>query len=159
MTQADTPDAAASRPWKRPQSVLVLICTRGGDVLLLERTRPHGFWQSVTGSLQWGETAKSAACRELFEETGLRAGAHLRDLHRGERFPIVPPWRERYAPGVRCNREHWFVFELGGRRTIRLDPAEHRQYRWLPAAVAARRATSWTNRKLIRQWIAGQARR
>jgi dATP pyrophosphohydrolase len=152
MAQAGTPEAAA-RPWKRPQSVLVLICTRGGDVLLLERTRPPGFWQSVTGSLKWGETAAAAACREVLEETGLRAGAHLRSLHRGERFPIVPPWRERYAPGVRFNREHWFVFELGGRRTIRLDPMEHRQYRWLPAAEAARRATSWTNRKLIRQWF------
>lgn len=137
------------RPWKRPESVLVLVYTRAGEVLLLERTRPRGFWQSVTGSLEWGERAMQAAHRELLEETGLVAGNRLVDLRRSERFPIVPPWRARYAPGARVNREHWFLLRLPGRRTIGLNPAEHRQYRWLPAAEAARRATSWTNRKLI----------
>lgn len=141
--------------WKRPESVLVLICTRGGDVLLLERTRPRGFWQSVTGSLRWGEDAAAAARREVFEETGLGARG-LRDLRQGERFPIVPPWRARYAPNVRFNREHWFVLVLDGRRTVRLSPCEHRQGRWLPATVAAHKASSWTNRKLIRCWIEGR---
>ena len=37
--------------FKRPESILVVIYTRHGDVLLMERTRPAGFWQSVTGSL------------------------------------------------------------------------------------------------------------
>jgi dihydroneopterin triphosphate diphosphatase len=141
--------------WKRPESVLVLICTRAGEVLLLERTRPPGFWQSVTGSLRWGEDAAAAARREVFEETGLRSHA-LRDLGRGERFRIVGPWRARYAPDVRFNREHWFELLLDGRRTVHLSRHEHRQCRWLPAAVAAQRATSWTNRKLIRQWMAAR---
>jgi dATP pyrophosphohydrolase len=144
-------------PYKRPESVLVLVCTRAGEVLLMERTRPRGFWQSVTGSLAWGERAADAAARELEEETGLRPGrGRLIDLHRGERFPIVPPWRARYAPQTRFNRERWFLFELPARRTIQLNPAEHRQYRWLMAPEAARRATSWTNRKFIHQWLAGR---
>ena len=78
---------------------------------------------------------------------------HLIDLHRAERFPIVPPWRKRYAPSVRFNREHWFVLELPSRQTIRLQRSEHRQYRWVDAGQAARRASSWTNRKLIRAWF------
>ncbi|MDJ0739336.1 MAG: dihydroneopterin triphosphate diphosphatase [Gammaproteobacteria bacterium] len=139
--------------FKRPESVLVLVCTRAGDVLLLERTRPRGFWQSVTGSLEWGESATHAAQRELAEETGLRAAGQLRDLRRGARFPIVPPWRARYAPDAHFNREHWFVLELPARRSVRVNRHEHRQCRWLPAAAALRRASSWTNRKLIRHWL------
>jgi dATP pyrophosphohydrolase len=136
--------------YKRPESVLVLVHTRAGEVLLLERTAPRGFWQSVTGSLRWGEAARAAAERELHEETGLRAGGRLVDLRHTERFPIVPPWRERYDPGVRFNTEHWFRLELPGRRLVRPDPAEHRRHRWLAARHAARLATSWTNRKAIR---------
>jgi dATP pyrophosphohydrolase len=136
--------------YKRPESVLVVVYTRGGEVLLLERVRPRGFWQSVTGSLKWGESAAAAAARELREETGLVAGGALVDLERGERFPIVPPWKARYGPGVRMNTEHWFGVELPGRRLVRCNRAEHRQHRWLPAAAAARRASSWTNRKAIR---------
>ncbi len=57
--------------WKRPESVLVVVHT-ADQVLLLERVRPAGFWQSVTGSLEAGETASQAAIRELGEETGFR---------------------------------------------------------------------------------------
>ena len=142
-------------PCKRPESVLVVVHTRAGEVLLLERMRPRGFWQSVTGSLEWGESAAAAAVRELREETGLVAGRALVDLKRGERFRIVPPWKARYGPGVWFNAEHWFAVELPGRRLIRRNPAEHRQHRWLPAAQAAHRATSWTNRKAIRVVLRG----
>ena len=43
-------------------------------------------------------------------------------------------WRARYAPKVRFNREYWFALVLETRRLIRLNPAEHLEYRWLPAA-------------------------
>lgn len=119
----------------------------------MERTQPHGFWQSVTGSLEWGEMPRAAARRELREETGLRI-AQLVDLHHSETFPIVPPWRARYAPSVHFNREHWFVCVLPARRSIRLDPKSHRQSRWLSESEAALKATSWTNRKAIRHWMA-----
>ena len=54
--------------FRRPESVLIVIYTVGGEFLLLERRRPPGFWQSVTGSLEWGETADDAARRELVED-------------------------------------------------------------------------------------------
>lgn len=138
--------------YKRPESVLVLVCTSQNDVLLLERTEPSGFWQSVTGSLHWGEGAMDAARRELYEETGLMVGRSLRNLCHSERFPIVPPWRRRYAPHVRFNKEYWFIVRLPGRRLVRLNPAEHRRYRWVSAERAARLAFSWTNSKAIRRF-------
>ncbi len=144
----------SSRRFKRPESVLVLICTRDGRVLLLERTEPRGFWQSVTGSLAWGEGALSAARRELREETGFDPRG-LMDLRRGARFPIRGPWRKRYAPGVYSNREHWFVLVLDRARKPVLSPSEHRRWQWLPRARAMRLATSYTNRRAI-QYVCGR---
>jgi len=130
--------------------VLVVVATQGGEVLLLRRTEPPDFVQSVTGSLRWGESPRRAAMRELWEETGLTAGPNLIDAAHRERFPIVSPWRARYAPWQRYNTEHWFYLVLPSRRLIRLNPREHSEYRWLPAGRAAAAVTSWTNRDAIR---------
>lgn len=159
MDPAPRPDAntADKRRFKRPESILVVIFTSAGEVLLMERTKPKGFWQSVTGSLRWGEGPREAAARELYEETGLRAGGELRDLRHRERFPIVPPWRARYAPNARFNTEHWFALQLPSRRLIRLNPKEHGRYRWLSADTAARMASSWTNRAAIRRLVLGNS--
>ncbi len=143
----------ATHKFKRPESVLVVVYTLDGSVLMLDRVRPKGFWQSVTGSLEWGETPAQAAERELFEETGLRASGGLVNCHQKRRFPIIHPWRSRYAPGVFYNSEHCFIFALAARRTIRLNPHEHRQMRWLPKNQAAQKASSWTNRAAILNWV------
>lgn len=152
--------ASSRRPgggFKRPESVLVVVYTWDGYFLMLRRTQPDTFWQSVTGSLRPGEGARSAALRELREETGLLGAADIQDLGQSRLFPIAPAWRARYAPGVCFNREHWFALPVPGRRLIRLNPAEHLECQWLPAHAAAARATSWTNREAIR-WLVGLPR-
>ena len=135
--------------YKRPESILVVVATRGGEVLMLRRTQPADFWQSVTGSLRWGESPRQAALRELREETGIQAGAALLDLRHSVEFPILPAWRSRYAPAARVNREHWFALLLPGRRLIRRNPEEHSDHRWLRWPQAAQLASSWTNRDAI----------
>lgn len=136
--------------YKRPESVLVVVYTRAGEFLMLRRACPRGFWQSVTGSLESAESPRQAACRELREETGLSVPAgRLIDLHHRVRFPILPAWRSRYAPGTHYNREHWYALELPGRRLVRLNPSEHLEHRWMGASDAAANATSWTNRDAI----------
>jgi dATP pyrophosphohydrolase len=137
----------ASTNFKRPESILVVVYTKAGDVLMLRRRQPDDFWQSVTGSLEWGETPAQAARRELFEETGL--SAEPIDCQITNRFPILPAWRARYAADISHNVEHVFQACYGERPEIRLDPAEHLEYRWLVQQVATDLATSYTNRDAI----------
>lgn len=134
--------------YKRPESVLVVVASRCGQVLVMERTEPRGFWQSVTGSLQQGELPEQAAWRELREETGFVDG-ELIDCRRSNRFPILPAWRSRYAPEVSHNTEHLFRFILPTVIDPVLNPAEHVHAEWLPATQAAGKVSSWTNSDAI----------
>jgi dATP pyrophosphohydrolase len=135
---------------KQPVSVLVVIHTPDLDVLLLERAAHPGFWQSVTGSREGSETLIETAHREVFEETGINwEHGQLADWRMTNTFEIFAEWRHRYAPGVMHNVEHVFSLQLPDRATIRISPAEHREWQWLPWQQAAERCFSWTNRDAI----------
>jgi dATP pyrophosphohydrolase len=127
--------------YKQPRSVQVVIFTEGADArqyLLLRRIRGHGgFWQSVTGSLEDGETHAEAAVREVHEETGIRcAEKDLIDLNLVNRFEISPIWRARYAPGVTHNEEVCFALKVE-KCEIRVDSLEHEEYAWATYKEAA----------------------
>jgi len=142
-----------SSPCKRPESVLVVVYTLAGDVLVLRRRQPADFWQSVTGSLEWEETEPlQAAYRELREETGLDAGLQVIDCGSVNRFPILPAWQPRYGT-ARENTEYVFRVALPTRLPIHLNPAEHDRYLWLPREEAAAKVTSYTNRDAILQYV------
>lgn len=129
--------------------MLIVIYTAGGEFLLLERRRPPGFWQSVTGSLEWGEMADDAARREVIEETGITQGM-LRNLQWTQVYEILPSFGKKYAPGITRNLEHAFALKLLQRVPVTLSP-EHVQYRWASAAEAVETASSSTNRAVIQQ--------
>lgn len=142
---------AEDLPFKRPESVLVVIYSADAQVLMLRRHEPPTFWQSVTGSLEWGEQPEQAARRELVEETGLDA-ASLEDCHESHLFEIYEIWRHRYAAGVAENREHVFRLAVPEACPVTLDALEHSEYEWLPRVEAAQRASSYTNRQAILDW-------
>jgi dATP pyrophosphohydrolase len=136
---------------KIPVSVLVVIYTADGQVLLMERADAPGYWQSVTGSQDAGETLVETAVREVREETGLDAGDfELTPWGIEARFEIYERWRHRYAPGVTHNTEHVFGLRLPAPRPVILAPREHLDYVWLPWQEAAERCFSPSNAAAIR---------
>lgn len=138
-------------PYKIPRSVLVVIHTTDLRVLLLERKDRSGFWQSVTGSQNEGETFEQTAIREVAEETGLDATRHvLRDWRLQNDYEIYPEWRWRYSPGVTRNLEHVFGLTVHDALAVRLSPREHLQYMWLPWQAAADKCFSSSNAAALR---------
>lgn len=139
---------------KIPISVLVVIHNADGEVLLIERADRSGFWQSVTGSLDFvDEPTREAAIREVSEETGIDVNTlladALQDMQHQVDYVIFPGWRHRYPPGVTINREHWFSLLVPKNIPVRLAPREHVAYAWLPASEAAKRCFSESNREAI----------
>jgi dATP pyrophosphohydrolase len=136
---------------KIPVSVLVVIYTADGQVLLMERADAPGFWQSVTGSQDAGETLEQTAIREVREETGIDAAQfELTPWDIETRYAIYERWRHRYAPGVTHNTEHVFGLRLPAPQPVALAPREHLRYVWLPWADAAERCFSPSNAAAIR---------
>jgi len=138
--------------FKIPVSVLVVIYTADMQVLLLERADRPGFWQSVTGSQEAGETLAQTAAREVFEETGLDAERfELADWRKQNEYEIYQHWRGRYAPGVTHNTEHVFSLRVPEIITVTLAQCEHLQFIWLPWRDAADKVFSLSNAEAIRE--------
>lgn len=141
--------------YKRPVSVLVVIFAQDTKrVLMLQRRDDPEFWQSVTGSLEEGETASQAAMREVKEEVTIDVATEqltLIDCQRTVEFEIFTHLRHRYAPGIVRNTESWFCLALPSEREIVFT--EHLTYRWVNAAEAAQLTKSWSNRQAIEEFV------
>jgi dATP pyrophosphohydrolase len=140
--------------FRRPESALIVIYTEDGEFLLLERRRPLKFWQSVTGSMEWGELADAAARREVIEETGIMQGV-LINLQWTQVYEILPAFGKVYAPGITLNLEHAFSLRLPHRVPVTLSDSEHVQFRWASAADAVETVSSSTNRAVIAELSVG----
>jgi dihydroneopterin triphosphate diphosphatase len=140
------------RPFKIPQSVLVVIHTPALEVLLIKRADADDFWQSVTGSKDsLDESFAQTAWREVMEETGIDCApdsalaGHLQDWQLENVYEIYPRWRHRYASGVTHNTEHLFGLQVPAGTPVRLSPQEHTAYQWLPYKLAAETCFSPSN--------------
>ncbi|MEO7761675.1 MAG: dihydroneopterin triphosphate diphosphatase [Casimicrobiaceae bacterium] len=138
------------KPHKIPISTLIVIHTNA-RVLLIERADFTGFWQSVTGSQEPGESLVQTATREVLEETGIDAEQHggVDNWRLCNLYEIFRQWRHRYPPGTTHNMEHVFGLRVPVDVSVRVAPAEHTGYCWLAPDAAAARCFSWSNREAI----------
>lgn len=144
--------------YKIPVSVLVVIYTVDLQVLLLERADHPGYWQSVTGSQDPGETLQQTAMREVAEETGLHAADYvLTDWHIENRYEIYEEWRWRYGPDVQFNTEHVFGLCLPETVPVGISAREHLSFIWLPWRQASEKVFSSSNAEAIRKLPVSQS--
>jgi lipoyl(octanoyl) transferase len=124
-------------------SVTVVREGAGGDeVLLLERIPERGgFWQTLTGRREPGESPVATAAREVYEETGLTPPlSDLVDLRYAHSFALDPariPGLAAQGPRApRFAHETAFALRVPPGTEVRLDPGEHDAHRWAKAGEA-----------------------
>ena len=141
--------------YKNNQSVLVVIYAKDTNrVLMLQRQDDPNFWQSVTGTIESGETPKNTAIRELWEEVRLEISENstaLFDCKESIEFEIFPHFRYKYAPNVTHCREHWFLLAM----EQEFEPvlSEHLAYQWVSPEQAIQMTKSSNNAEAIRKYI------
>jgi|TARA_B110000305_G_scaffold67251_2_gene75346 dATP pyrophosphohydrolase len=141
-----------AKQYKIPVSILVIIYTKDMEILLLHRKDKKNFWQSVTGSIEEGESPVNAAKRELLEETGIDHQEFLLlDWKFSQQYEIFPHWRYRYEPNVTHNIEHVFSVELPEKIIVNLEPSEHKEYKWVPLHDAIKEVFSGTNADALKK--------
>lgn len=136
------------RHHKRPESVMVVVYTDDA-VLIIKRADHKCFWQSVTGSLEWGEKAEDTAKRELAEETGI-SGYPIEATGVRRTYDILEEWLHKFAPGTVRNQENLFLCKVPEQLNISLDPGEHTEYEWVSYDEAMEKVFSWTNKLAIK---------
>jgi lipoyl(octanoyl) transferase len=101
------------------------------QVLLLRRIPERGgFWQTITGRVEPGESPEYTAARELQEETGLSGPVHALDYqHAFALGELLPPM---------LVEETAFAAWWPEGHEVRLSP-EHDAYEWLDLPTAVKR--------------------
>lgn len=114
--------------------VKIVVLDQHDRVLLLHRQRDdEGWWQPVTGTIEPGESADSAAARETLEETGHQTLPVSLGLTQS--FLIDPSFvKGRSAPVFA--REQAYVARINSGLPIRLDAEEHDRFGWFTLGEA-----------------------
>lgn len=125
-----------------PDEVAIFVARRDRAEILVVHRSPEGggYWHTIAGGVEPGETSPEAARRELLEETGLAVDA-LPPAEPAVEFMYAlseePADRQRlYEPGIAEVHVDCFIVDAPDDWEPQLDH-EHDGYRWAPAADAA----------------------
>ncbi len=106
--QAKNLDRDGYRP-----NVGLIVCNQQGQVLWARRVRRDG-WQFPQGGVEYRESPREAAYRELYEEVGLFPHhVHLiGSTDKWYRYDV--PHASRKRGGFRGQKQQWFLFHFTG---------------------------------------------
>lgn len=124
------------------------------QVLVMQRNDDAEFWQSVTGTLEAGETPFATALREVQEETGIDIQAQslqLVDCQKQNQYRIRPQWQHKYPPGQTLNTEHCFALQVP--TGVPIAMTEHSALQWLSKQDAASKVWSPSNQQAILAYV------
>jgi lipoyl(octanoyl) transferase len=137
-------------------NVQVVVLREDGKVLVMRRTMERGgFWQTVTGRMERGETPAEAAARELGEETG--ATTPVQPLGYEHDFPLDPGITRRQLKTVKWAREYAFWTRVPASFDCRRAPREHDRHEWLTPVEAYERLPYEGLREAVRRSVAARA--
>ena len=107
------------------------------EILVVRRSAlGGGYWHTIAGGVEPGESSAAAAARELREETGLDAQPAPTGISFAYPLDEEPPERRAlYEPGLTSVVVDTFIVDAGDDWEPVLDE-EHVEYRWSPAADA-----------------------
>jgi len=133
-----TPEDIAKLP-HRPCVGVMLVNADGGIFVGQRRDRDEDAWQMPQGGVDDGEAPRTAALRELWEETGVSADKVTVEAETADwlaydlPFEVVPTiWKGRY----RGQKQKWFLLRFNGHnRDIDIETAHPEFSRWKWAAA------------------------
>ncbi len=131
-----------------------MLYSTDSHVLLLQRDDDADFWQSVTGTIESGESPIETAYREVQEETGLILNPKdnaILDCRHINQYKIREQWLYRYPKGTIYNNEHVFCACID--KTHRITLTEHLSYQWTNKRSAINKAWSESNRIAIDKFV------
>jgi len=140
---------------RSPQPGVGVVALRGDEVLLVRRRRAPaaGCWRFPGGLIEWGESSREAAAREVHEETGLRL--RIRDVV--DVFDVLP-----LSPGDRAGVHYVVVDFLAEPEDPAAEPVagdDAEEARWVPLGDLEGYAPSEAMLRILGRALAMRARR
>lgn len=121
--------------------VLFRLYQKTAEYLVIKH--PQGHWDVPKGKIEPEETAREAAIRELFEETGLYA-----KFIPG--FQAQTTYQYSDQDGVQCDKQVKFFLGKAEEGSVRLSH-EHVDFAWLSFDEAVKRITYNNSRLVIKE--------